>query len=248
MKISTVTVSFNSRATIARAIDSFLAQTYPDKEMLVIDGASKDGTLDVVRSFASDAIRIISEKDRGIYDAMNKGLGNFSGDAVGFLNSDDVYHDNSVLARIARALETADAVYGDLVMVKDHADRRAVRTWQAGRFLPGSFRNGWMPPHPTFYIRRALAQAVGAFDLSYGTSADYDFMLRALELHAPRTAYIPHPLIDFKVGGASTKGVSAVVTANLDCLRSRRIHLGAGLVDLALFTKPARKLLQLHWR
>jgi glycosyltransferase len=248
MKISTVTVSFNSQATIARATESFLEQTHPDKEMLVIDGGSKDGTLDVVGSFASDAIRVISENDRGIYDAMNKGLRNFSGDAVGFLNSDDVYHDNSALARIAQALESADAVHGDLVMVKDHVSRRAVRTWQAGPFLPGSFRRGWMPPHPTFYIRRALAQAVGAFDLGYGTSADYDFMLRALELHAPRTAYIPHPLIDFLVGGVSTKGMRAVIEANLACLRSRRIHLGAGLVDLALFMKPARKLRQLHWR
>ncbi|HEY0282329.1 MAG TPA: glycosyltransferase family 2 protein, partial [Rhizomicrobium sp.] len=231
MKISTVTVSFNSRATIARAVQSFLEQTHPDKEMLVVDGASNDGTLDIVRSFASDAIRVISEPDRGIYDAMNKGLGNFSGDAVGFLNSDDVYHDNSVLARIAQALESADAVHGDLVMVMDHVERRAVRTWRAGPFVPGSFRRGWMPPHPTFYIRRALAQAVGAFDLNYGTSADYDFMLRALELQAPRSAYIPFPLIDFMVGGASTKGVRAVVEANLGCLKSRRLHLGAGLID-----------------
>ena len=248
MKISTVTVSFNSRATIACTIESFLEQTHPDKEMLVIDGESMDGTLDVVRSFASDAIRVISEEDRGIYDAMNKGFSNFSGDAVGFLNSDDVYHDSSALARIARALEAADAVHGDLVMVKDHVSQRVVRTWRAGPFLPGSFRRGWMPPHPTFYIRRELASAVGAFDLGYGTSADYDFMLRALELHAPRTAYIQHPLIDFVVGGVSTKGVRAVVEANLQCLKSRRIHLGAGLVDLALFTKPARKLRQLHWR
>jgi glycosyltransferase len=248
MKISTVTVSFNSQATIARAIESFLEQTHPDKEMLVIDGASKDGTLDVVRSFASGAIRVISEKDRGIYDAMNKGLRYFSGDAIGFLNSDDAYHDNSVLARITHALDNADAVHGDLVMVKDHVGRRAVRTWRAGPFVPGSFRHGWMPPHPTFYIRRDLAAAMGAFDLSYGTSADYDFMLRTLELHAPRTAYIPHPLIDFMVGGVSTKGLRAVIDGNLECLRSRRAHLGARRVDLALFTKPARKLLQLHWR
>jgi glycosyltransferase len=105
-----------------------------------------------------------------------------------------------------------------------------------------------MPPHPTFYIRRDLASAVGAFDLGYRISADYDFMLRALELYAPRTAYIQHPLIDFMVGGQSTKGVRAVIEGNLECLRSRRIHLGAGLVDLAFFTKPARKLRQLHWR
>ena len=248
MKISTITVSFNSQATIGRTIESFLEQTHPDKEMLVIDGASKDGTLDVVRSFASDAIQIISERDRGIYDAMNKGLRNYTGDAVGFLNSDNSYHDNSVLARIAEALQNADAVYGDLVMVKDHMDRQIVRAWHTELFVPGSFRRGWMPPHPTFYIRRELASAVGAFDLRYKIAADYDFMLRTLELHAPRTTHIRHPLVDFKVGGASTEGMWSIITTNLNCLKSRRRHLGAGLIDWALFAKPARKLRQLRWR
>jgi glycosyltransferase len=248
MKISTVTVSFNSQATIGHTILSFLAQTHPDKEMLVIDGGSRDGTLEIVRGFASGAIRVISEKDRGIYDAMNKGLKNFSGDAVGFLNSDDTYHDDTVLERIAAALEGGDAVHGDLMMVKDHAAKEVVRSWRAGPFRAGAFRKGWMPPHPTFYVRRELAASVGAFDLGYRISADYDFMLRALELHARRTIYVPHPFVDFMVGGASTRGARAVVDGNLECLRSRRKHLGAPLLDWALLAKPARKLRQIHWR
>ena len=245
MKITTVTVCYNSRSTIGRTVQSFLQQTHPDKELLVIDGGSTDGTVDIVSSFRNDAIRLFSGKDNGIYDAMNKGLANFSGDAVGFLNSDDVYHDASALAQIAQALEGADAAYGDLVMVADPTSQKIVREWRAGEFVPGNFRKGWMPPHPTFYLRRGLAERTGLFDLGFRISADYDFMLRALELHSPRVRYIPHTLVDFMVGGISTAGPLAVIRGNLECLRSRRRHLGTPWVDSALLTKPLRKLRQI---
>lgn len=245
MKISTVTVCRNSQATIAQTIESFLHQSHSDKEMLVIDGGSTDKTLDIVRGFNDGSIRIISEEDRGIYDAMNKGLAHFSGDAVGFLNSDDVYHDRYALKRIAEALDVADAAYGDLLMVSDHVVRTVVREWRAGAFEPDAFQSGWMPPHPTFYLKRKLAERTGEFDLSYRISADYDFMLRALELHYPRVSYIPHVLVDFMVGGMSTTGLAAVVRGNLECLRARRRHLGTPLLDMALFLKPLRKLQQL---
>lgn len=245
MKISTVTVCRNSQVTIAQTIESFLRQTHPDKELLVIDGGSTDRTVEIVNGFQSDAIRIISEPDRGIYDAMNKGLANYSGDAVGFLNSDDAYRDSSVLSRISDALGRADAVYGDLVMISDHMTGNIVREWKASEFKPDAFRTGWMPPHPTFYIRRELAARTGEFDTSYHISADYDFMLRAMELHHPRVRRIPHVLVNFMVGGMSTRGLTAVIRGNLECLRSRRRHLGAPPLDAALFTKPLRKLLQL---
>lgn len=245
MKISTVTICYNSEATIENAISSFMRQDYPNKELLLVDGGSTDSTVAIARRFDSDSIRVISEKDGGIYDAMNKGLENFSGDAVGFLNSDDAYHDASCLGRIAQALESADAVYGDLIMVSDHVTKTAVREWKAGEFTPGAFRGGWMPPHPTFYIRRELAARTGRFDLSYRISADYDFMLRALELQHPRVRHIPHVLVDFMVGGMSTTGPAAVIRGNLECLRARQKHLGAPLLDMALFMKPLRKLQQL---
>lgn len=248
MKISTVTVCHNSQASIARTVESFLRQSHGDKEMLVIDGASTDGTVDIVKSFGSDAVRIVSEKDHGIYDAMNKGLKNFSGDAIGFLNSDDVYHDDAILSRISASLEQHEAVYGDLVMISDHATRKPVRNWRAGHFVRGAFRGGWMPPHPTFYIRRELAQRVGFFDLSYSISADYDFMLRAMEIHASDVHYIPHTLVDFMVGGVSTTGPGAVWRGNMECLRARRNHLGTPLIDFALLAKPLRKLSQIVWR
>jgi len=248
MKISTVTVCHNSQATIAHTVGSFLSQTHADKELLVIDGGSTGGTADIVRGFGSDLIRVISEKDRGIYDAMNKGLANFAGDAVGFLNADDTYHDDCVLGRIAHGLEGADAVYGDLIMIADRVTGEVVRTWNAGEFAPGAFRKGWMPPHPTFYLRRELADRTGWFDLSYRISSDYDFMLRALELQHARTRHIPHVLVDFMMGGMSTTGPLAVIRGNLECLRARQRHLGAPLVDAALFLKPLRKLRQLARR
>ena len=246
MLITVVTVCFNSQATIARAVQSFLSQSHPAKELLVIDGSSTDCTLNVVRSFPQGSIRIISEKDRGMYDAMNKGLAQFSGDAVGFLNSDDAFHDSLALKRIAEALENADAAYGDLNMVDAKDGKSVRRVWKAGTFVPGSFRKGWMPPHPTFYISRLLAEKTGSFRQDFRISADYDFMLRALEVHKPHTNYIPHTLIDFTLGGRSTEGVRAVIDGNLECLRSRREYLGAPWIDAAFFLKPAKKLLQVR--
>lgn len=247
MKISVITTCFNSEGTIAHTVRSFLAQTYPDKEMLVIDGCSTDRTVELVRSFQEPSIRILSEPDRGIYDAMNKGLRLYEGDAVGFLNSDDVFHDAKVLARIAAGLSDAEAVYGDVLFVTDQIEKRPVRSWRAGPYRRGCFRHGWLPPHPTFYIRRSLAEAVGPFDLKYGLSSDYDYMLRALEVLSPRVRYLPHVLVDFMQGGSTTESPLRYITGNLHCLRSRRQHLQAPLVDLALILKPLRKAHQFRW-
>src|SRR5256885_1693061 len=176
VKISVGTVCLNSEETIAYTIDSFVRQTWPHRELVVIDGGSTDRTLEIVKSFRSDQIRIWSEPDRGIYDAMNKGLALYGGDAVGFLNSDDAFHDADVLESIATALQSADAVYGDVRFVLDLTSKRVVRHWKAGPYRKSSFRNGWLPPHPTFYIRRDLATRTGPFDLSYGSAADYDYI------------------------------------------------------------------------
>ena len=248
MKISVVTVCLNSEKTIAHTLRSFLAQRHPDKEMLVIDGGSRDHTLEIARSLQTKDIRIVSQKDSGIYDAMNKGLAAYSGDAVGFLNSDDIFHDDAALERIAAGLANADAVYGDIVFVTDHVEKRAVRVWKAGPYRRGAFRRGWMAPHPTLYVRRALADAVGPFDLVYGPSADYDYMLRVFEVQRPRIHYIEWTLVDFAQGGRSTRNLRAYIRGNLECLKSRRRHLRAGPVDLALFLKPLGKLHQFRAR
>lgn len=242
MKISVVTVCFNSEATIARTIRSFLSQTYPHKEILIIDGASSDRTLEIINEFSHPDIRVVSEKDSGIYDAMNKGLRLYAGDAIGFLNSDDTFHDVDALARIAGGLQHAEAVHSGVIVVKSHETKQVARTWRGEPFKRGQFRWGWMPPHPTFYVRRSLAEKIGEFDLSYSIAADYDYMLRALELHAESTIYVPGPLIDFLIGGRGS-GFGQVLGANFACLRSRRRHLGAPFLDLAFFLKPSFKIL-----
>jgi len=246
MKISVVTASYNSQATIGFTIESFLAQTHPDKEMLVIDGASSDATLKIVESFGSDAIKVFSEKDSGVYDAMNKGLHLFQGDAVGFLNSDDTFHDSRSLSDIAAAMEHADIVYGDLSMVTDHLTKRVFRSWRGGVFKRYSFQLGWVPPHPTFYMRREVARKVGDYDLSYVTTADYDYMLRALALNDFRVRYIPRIIADFQIGGISTSGWRVTARGNLECLRSRRVHLKAPIVDAAFFLRFARRIFQIR--
>lgn len=246
MKLTVVTACYNSEQTIRTTIESFLTQTHPDRELLIADGGSRDETLSIVAGYASPDIRVISERDSGVYDAMNKGLRQFSGDAVGFLNSDDAFHDKLALARIAEALEQADIAYGDLLMVTDHESKTVVRNWRAGRFSPGAFQRGWQPPHPGFFVRRSVVERVGEFDLGYVTAADYDFMMRAMLLDGVRIAYVPHVLADFMMGGLSTRDWRATLRGTLETLRSRRRHLAAPPVDAAVFLRLARRLLQVR--
>ena len=244
MKISVVTACFNSAKTIAYAVESFLRQRHSDKELIVVDGASTDDTLSIVRSFGADDLVVISRPDRGPYDAMNSGLAAFRGDAVGFLNSDDRFKDEHSLSTFAGALEDADIAYGNLDFVSDHESCRVVRRWRSTPFHKRAFANGWMPPHPTFYARRKVIDAVGRFDLRYRIAADYDFMLRAMELHDFRSAFIDRVLVDMMQGGDSTSGMRAYVISNFESLYSRRVWLDAGPIDRAFVAKPLRKLTQ----
>jgi glycosyltransferase len=248
MKISVVTVCLNSEKTIAFMIRSFLMQRYPNKELLIIDGASRDRTVEIASSFTSPDIRIVSEKDHGIYDAMNKGLRLFGGDAIGFIGSDDTLHDERSLDHIANALVNADIVYGDLDMVRDHNAKQVARVWKSGEFRREAFLRGWMPAHATFYVRRKVVETVGEFDLSYDIGADYDLILRSMMLHQFRMQYVPQVLVDFQLGGTSSRGLRSALHQNIECLRARRRHLGAPVIDLAFFLKPARKILQFRMR
>jgi glycosyltransferase involved in cell wall biosynthesis len=240
MKISVVTVCFNSGSTIGYALDSFFAQDHADKELLVIDGASRDDTLAIVGRYPG--ARVVSEPDRGIYDAMNKGLAAFTGDAVGFLNADDRYKHSGALSEIAARLAAVDIVHGNIDFVSDHASGRVTRRWRTTPFRPGAFARGWMPAHPSFYVRRDVVRQVGLFDLSYPIAGDYDYMLRAMELNRFRHAFIERPLVDMMQGGTSNAGVRAYIAANREALRSRRKWLASGLVDRAFFAKPLGKL------
>jgi glycosyltransferase involved in cell wall biosynthesis len=244
MKISVLTPCLNSERTIGHTLESFLGQTHTDKELLILDGGSTDDTLGIVARFPAEGVRVFPRGDSGMYDALNLGLSLYSGDAVGCLNSDDRYHDARALADGAGAREGADMVSADLDFVRDHEPRHVVRRWRGSLRPPGGFRSGWMPAHPTLYVRREVATAVGPFDPTYTIAADYDWMLRAYELHSFEHRHLDRILVDMRDGGMSNAGVRARLRHNLEALRSRRRWLQAGAVDLALLTKPLRKVNQ----
>ena len=180
MQISVVTACFNAASTIEATLDSVRDQTFRSIEHVVIDGSSPDGTWDIVSDRRSSLAFAISEPDHGIYDALNKGIAHCTGDVVGFLHADDVYANPNAVGRIAAAFEdpTVQAVYGDLEYVSKGDSTRVIRHWQSKPFTCRSLEWGWMPPHPTLYVRRSMYERVGGFDLSYRIAADYDMILR----------------------------------------------------------------------
>lgn len=244
MKITVVTVCYNAADTIAETLESVAAQRGAEVEHVVIDGGSTDGTLDVVRRFPHVAL-LVSEPDRGIYDAMNKGLAHATGDAIGFLNADDRFRRDDALRLIAEHLAHAEAVVGDLVIV-DAEDPSKVRRFYSSRgFRPWMLRLGHMPPHPTLYVRREVFAEIGGFDPSYRIAGDFDFVVRLLlQRRATRWQRVPHSLVTFRNGGASTRDLAAKVRMNreiLQSLRSKGLSLGAP----ALYARYPFKALQL---
>jgi glycosyltransferase involved in cell wall biosynthesis len=206
ISITVITASYNSVNTIADTLDAVAKQTHVNVEHLVIDGASNDGTLEIVRNHSNSKIRLISERDGGIYDAMNKGLSQADGEVIGFLNSDDFYADASVLKRVAAVFEdkSVEACFADLVYVTPD-NRRVVRYWKSKPFAKGDFAKGWCPAHPTFYIRKSALQRLGMFDQSFKLAADVEFMMRYLELGDIKSVYIPHVFVRMRLGGATNQ-------------------------------------------
>jgi glycosyltransferase involved in cell wall biosynthesis len=224
MRFSIITVVRNNAATIAEAIESVASQRLSVVEHVVIDGASTDGTLEVIGRYRERLGRVISEPDKGIYDGMNKGLTAASGDVIGFLNADDVYEDDRVLADVARCLAdpSVEAVYGDLVYVSANDPQRVVRYWRSGEYRSGRFRSGWMPAHPTFFVRRRVYERLGGFDLSFRLQSDFDLTMRLLEVHQIRAVYLPRVLVRMRLGGATNRSVANVVKGNVEAYRACR--------------------------
>jgi len=227
MKISVITVALNSAATIADTLDSVAGQRHANIEHLVVDGQSSDSTLMVVESRRHDRLRWVSEPDAGLYDAMNKGLRMSRGEVVGFLNADDLYSDEFALTRVAQAFSDplVDACYGDLIYIT-HNKRRIARHWRSRPYDKGLFAKGWRPPHPTFYIRRSAFERLGEFNLRFRLAADFEFMMRYLEDPKVRSRYIPHVLVQMRLGGATNRSWSNIVSQNREILEAIRAHNG----------------------
>jgi glycosyltransferase involved in cell wall biosynthesis len=226
MKLSIVTASFNSAQTISdtlRTVDAQQGKRGVQLEHLVIDGASTDSTLSIVEKYSQQWRRVQSEPDRGLYDAMNKGLLGACGDVVGLLNSDDLYPHDEVLSTVAEAFEadpSLDAVYGDLCYVKQDNTSEVVRYWRSSDYSPGLFQRGWVPPHPTFFARRSVYQRHGGFDLRYRLAADWELLARFIEVHRIRTRYLPTVLVHMRLGGATNRSLSNVWKQNREIWRA----------------------------
>lgn len=244
MKISIITATYNSAATVRDTLDSIRSQRHPDIEHIIVDGASKDDTLDIVKAFPHVA-KTISEKDKGIYDAMNKGIGLATGEVIGILNSDDVYTDDRVLSDVAEAFanSTVMTLYADLQYV--HADdlQKVQRTWISGPFHRRNFYYGWMPPHPTFFVRREVYDRVGTFNVGLRSAADYELMLRILVKHGYPTNYIPRVIVRMRAGGVSNASLSNRLRANREDRMAWRLN-GLRPYFFTLFLKPLRKIHQ----
>lgn len=212
MKISVITATWNSGVTIGQTLESVLRQGYRDVEVIVIDGQSTDNTLDIVREYEGrfeGRLRWISEPDRGLYDAMNKGIAMATGDVVGILNSDDFYTSDDVLERVAREIEGVDAVYGDIHFVNPDDLTKCVRYYSSRSFRRWQMRLGFMPAHPSFYCRRTVYTRFGLFDTDFRVAADFEQLLRLIYLGRIHTRYIPMDFVTMRTGGASSSGMKS---------------------------------------
>ena len=243
MKISIITVCYNAEDTISDTIESVLSQDYEDVEYIIIDGNSTDRTLEKIQKIKY-GIKLISEKDQGIYDAMNKGINIASGDVIGILNADDIYKNSQVLTNVMDAFKAnVSIVYGDVEYVNYYDLNRVVRKWKAGVFRLGKFKWGWMPPHPGFFIKKSCYESFGLFNLNLSTSADYEFMLRMLEVHQLNHVYIPKTITSMRVGGASNSSLKNRIIANRNDKKAWATHP----INPFWFTfilKPLRKIPQ----
>lgn len=248
MKISVITIAYNAESTIDETIQSVLNQDYDAIEYIIIDGASKDKTTDIIERHRSRIDTFISEPDRGIYDAMNKGLKLATGDLIALLNADDTYAHSGVLREVSNAIlsHKVDACYGDLEYVDRENPYQIIRKWTSGDFAKANFKQGWMPPHPAFFAKRILYQKLGYFNTTLKTSADYELMLRFLYKYGVSVCYLPEVLVKMKTGGQSNQSLLNRLKANKEDREAWKIN-GLKPSPLTFIMKPLRKLNQ-YWK
>jgi glycosyltransferase involved in cell wall biosynthesis len=236
LHISVITAVFNRASTLAEALRSVRVQTWPQVEHIVIDGGSTDGTLDVLARHGASVSQIVSEPDKGLYDALNKGIRRATGDIVGFMHADDAYASPHALERVAAAFEdpAVGAVYGDLVYVNKDDVSRVVRYWRAGQYRRQRLTHGWMPPHPTFYVRREHYQRFGGFDTRFRIAADYENMLRILWAGDIKATYIPEVLVRMRTGGVSNRSFLNIVQKSCEDFAALRQNGIGGLQGVLL--------------
>jgi glycosyltransferase len=244
MKVSIITATFNSASSIRDTLESIRNQSYPDIEHIIIDGGSSDDTLQIIAGYPHVS-KIISEKDQGIYDAMNKGIAQASGDIIGILNSDDFYAHHNIIADTLKKIESenADLLYADLEYVDKIKTNKVIRLWKSGKYSEKSFLMGWMPPHPTFFVKKQVYENYGNFNLQLKTSADYEIMLRFMHKYKLKTAYLPQVIVKMRMGGASNKSLRHRLQANREDRLAWQIN-GLTPYPFTFLFKPMRKIFQ----
>lgn len=251
MKVSIITVTFNSVSVINDCLESISSQEYNNIEHIVIDGASTDGTLSILESKNTQINTLISKPDNGIYDAMNKGIRIATGEIIGFLNSDDFYANNKVISKVAREFERdslLDACYSDLIYTKKSDISQNVRYWKSSKFIAGLFSKGWCPPHPTFFVRRSVYERLGIFDLNYHFASDVDLMMRFLEKHKIKSKYIPEVWVKMRMGGTTNKNLKNIWLQNKEIIHSfNKNNLSVNLLKFFVF-KIISRILQFFKR
>lgn len=243
MKVSVITVVKNNERTIRQAIESAISQRNVDLEYIVIDGKSTDRTLKIIKEYKSRISVLISEKDKNLYHALNKAVKLATGDIVAILHSDDVYANDTVLSDVVKCFEETDCstVYGDLAIVRHDDSDRLVRYWKSGRFTKAKLFMGWMPPHPSFFVKRELYQKYGLFDTSFKISADYDLILRIMNSEGERSCYLPKLLVKMRAGGASNNTPKNLMRKMKDDYQVVKKHKLGGL-----FTVVMKKIIKMH--
>jgi glycosyltransferase involved in cell wall biosynthesis len=245
MKVSIITVSFNSVDTILHTIKSVHSQTHKNIEHIIVDGQSSDGTISIIQANQNHNSKWISEPDSGIYDAMNKGLGLATGNIIGILNADDLYADDNAIEAIVKLFKdyNCDCCYADLVYVERDNLNKVRRKWKAKEYKRGKFFYGWMPPHPTFFVKKDVYDKYGKFKQDLGTSADYEIMLRFIHKHNIKVEYLSRTIVKMRVGGASNASLLSRLKANFNDRKAWKVNnLEPRFYTLLL--KPLRKLSQ----
>jgi glycosyltransferase len=251
MKISIITVSYNSSKTIKDTFDSVLNQSYIDIEYIVIDGNSKDTTVEIIKEYEKFfkgkdiEFKWISEKDKGLYDAMNKGIKMATGDYIGILNSDDFYCDNFVIEKVVNALKlnNTNSLYANLYYVDENNTIKIIRNWKSQEFNKKLFGNGWHPAHPTFFVKKEIYEKYGIFNLNYKIAADYEIMLRFLEKYKISTQFLDEYLVKMRLGGESNQSIKNIIKANNECYNAWKDN-GLKISKLFIIKKLFRKILQ----
>jgi glycosyltransferase involved in cell wall biosynthesis len=244
-KVTIITVAYNSEKTIEDTLKSVANQTYNNVEYIIIDGKSTDDTLEICNNYADKITKIISEKDKGIYDAMNKGIQQATGDIIGILNSDDFYANDQVIEQIVFTFnqQKVDVVYADLVYVDTNDTNKITRTWVSKPYQQNAFLKGWMPPHPTFFIKKECYDKYGTYTLKLKSAADYELMLRMIHKYQIKVGYLPKIITKMRVGGVSNSSIKNRINANREDKIAWKMN-GLKPNALTLIRKPLSKITQ----